>query len=154
MRIDLTPLYRSAIGFDRLFRLIEDAQRTDMNYPPYNVEKLDSEEGQEDRYRITMAVAGFDRSELDVVSERGVLRITGRQAKEDEKRTFLHRGLATRDFEQRFQLADHVKVVSAKLDNGLLHVDLVREVPEAYRPRKIAIDGIETPSLPQLQQAA
>lgn len=153
MRIDFTPLYRSAIGFDRLASLIEDAQRAEVNYPPYNIEKLPTDEGQGDRYRITMAVAGFDRSELDIVSERGTLRIIGRKAKEDEKRQFLHRGLANRDFEQRFQLTEHVKVTGAKLDNGLLHVDLVREISEEYRPRKIAIDGLGSSPAPQLEAA-
>jgi molecular chaperone IbpA len=135
---DFTPLYRSAIGFDKLAQLFDEAQRADSHpsYPPYNVELVT-----EDRYRITMAVAGFERSELDIEAERDTLKIVGRKAKEDGKRTFLHRGIAARDFEQRFQLADHVKVVSAQLDNGLLNIELVREIPEAMKPRKIAIGG-------------
>lgn len=135
---DFTPLYRSAIGFDRLAQLFDDALRSESqpSYPPYNIELVG-----EDKYRIAMAVAGFDRSELEIETERDTLKITGRKQKEDAKRTYLHRGIAARDFEHRFQLADHVKVVSAKLDNGLLNIELVREVPEALKPRKIAIDG-------------
>ena len=135
---DFSPLYRSAIGFDRLAQLFDETLRADAqpSYPPYNIELVS-----EDKYRITMAVAGFDSSELDIESERDTLKIVGRKQKDEAKRTFLHRGIAARDFEHRFQLADHVKVVSAKLDNGLLNIELVREVPEALKPRKIAIDG-------------
>lgn len=135
---DFTPLYRSAIGFDRLAQLFDEAQRAESqpSYPPYNVELV-----AEDRYRITMAVAGFERAELDIETERDTLKIVGRKAKDEAKRTFLHRGIAARDFEQRFQLADHVKVVGAQLDNGLLNIELVREIPETMKPRKIAIGG-------------
>jgi molecular chaperone IbpA len=135
---DFTPLYRSAIGFDRLAQLFDEAARTDAqpSYPPYNIELVG-----EDKYRITMAVAGFDRSELDIESERDQLKIVGRKQKDETKRTFLHRGIAARDFEHRFQLADHVKVVGAKLDNGLLNIELVRVIPESLKPRKIEIDG-------------
>lgn len=135
---DFSPLYRSAIGFDRLAQLFDDATRTEaqVSYPPYNIELVS-----EDKYRITMAVAGFERSELEIETERDTLKIVGRKQKDDAKRTFLHRGIAARDFEHRFQLTDHVKVVGARLDNGLLNIDLVREVPEALKPRKIAIDG-------------
>jgi molecular chaperone IbpA len=135
---DFSPLYRSAIGFDRLAHLFDDAQRADAqpSYPPYNIELVT-----EDKYRIAMAVAGFDRSELEIETERDTLKIVGRKSKEEQKRNFLHRGIAARDFEHRFQLADHVKVVSAQLDNGLLNIELVREVPEALKPRKILIDG-------------
>jgi molecular chaperone IbpA len=135
---DFTPLYRSAIGFDRLAQLFDDAQRSDAqpSYPPYNIELVT-----EDKYRVTMAVAGFDRSELEIETERDLLKIVGRRQKDDAKRTYLHRGIAARDFEHRFQLADHVKVVGAKLENGLLSIELAREVPEALKPRKIAIDG-------------
>jgi molecular chaperone IbpA len=135
---DFTPLYRSAIGFDRLAQLFDDAQRTDAqpSYPPYNIELVT-----EDKYRVTMAVAGFDRSELEIETERDLLKIVGRRRKDDAKSTYLHRGIAARDFEHRFQLADHVKVVGAKLENGLLSIELAREVPEALKPRKIAIDG-------------
>jgi molecular chaperone IbpA len=144
---DLTPLLRSAVGFDRLAAMLDEAASVDMNYPPYNIELIE-----ENKYAITMAVAGFDRSELDIVSERGTLKISGRKKKDDIQRKYLHRGLAARDFEQRFQLADHVKVVGAKLDNGLLHVDLLREIPEEYKPRKIAIDGMSDNKVQQLEQ--
>ncbi|MDE2430698.1 MAG: Hsp20 family protein [Burkholderiales bacterium] len=135
---DFAPLYRSAIGFDRLAQLFDDAQRTESapSYPPYNIELI-----AEDKYCISMAVAGFDRSELEIESERDTLKITGRKQKEDAPRNFLHRGIAARDFEHRFRLADHVKVVSARLDNGLLNIELIREIPEVYKPRRILIDG-------------
>ena len=132
---DLTPLYRTAIGFDRLANLLNGTDAP--SYPPYNIELVE-----EDKYRIVMALAGFDRSELDITSERDALVVTGRKQKDAVERTFLHRGIAARDFEQRFQLADHVKVTGASFENGMLTIDLVREVPEALRPRKIAIDGI------------
>ena len=150
MRVDFSPLYRSAIGFDRLAQLFDEAQRAaDTAYPPYNIELVS-----EDKYQITMAVAGFQRSELDIEVERDTLKITGRKQKDDAKRTFLHRGIAARDFEHRFQLADHVKVVGAKLDNGLLHIELVREIPEEMKPRKVAIEGLNAPQLVDQRQAA
>lgn len=135
---DFSPLYRSAIGFDRLAQLFDQAQRSDgqPSYPPYNIELVE-----ENRYRITMAVAGFSRAELDIETERDTLTIVGRKHKDEGARTFLHRGIAARDFEQRFQLADHVKVVSAQLDNGLLNIELAREIPETLKPRKVAIGG-------------
>jgi molecular chaperone IbpA len=147
---DFTPLYRSAIGFDRLAQLFDEAQRTEAqpSYPPYNIELVT-----EDQYRVTMAVAGFDRSELEIETERDQLRIVGRRQKDDTKHTYLHRGIAARDFEHRFQLADHVKVVGAKLENGLLSIELAREVPEALKPRKIAIDGDNVQRLEQRQAA-
>ncbi|HZX28603.1 MAG TPA: Hsp20 family protein [Telluria sp.] len=133
---DLTPLYRSAIGFDRLANLLETRADAAPSYPPYNIELVS-----EDQYRIVMALAGFDRSELDITTERDSLVITGRKHKEDQQKTYLHRGIAARDFEQRFQLANHVKVTTASFDNGMLTIELVREVPEALKPRKIAING-------------
>lgn len=135
---DFSPLYRSAIGFDRLAQLFDDALRADTqpSYPPYNIELVS-----EDKYRITMAVAGFDRSEIEIETERDTLKITGRKPREETPPNFLHRGIASRNFEHTFQLADHVRVVSAKLDNGLLNIELVREIPEALKPRKIAIDA-------------
>jgi len=129
---DLTPLYRSAIGFDRLAGLLE--QRGEPSYPPYNIELVS-----EDQYRIVMALAGFTRDEVEIVTERDTLHVTGRKQKDETQRTFLHRGIAARDFEQRFQLANHVKVTTAAFDNGMLTIELVREVPEAFKPRKIAI---------------
>ncbi|ABR90278.1 16 kDa heat shock protein A [Janthinobacterium sp. Marseille] len=136
---DFSPLYRSAIGFDRLAQLFDDAQRGEAqpSYPPYNIELTG-----ENKYRITMAVAGFDRSEIEIESERDTLKITGRKARDESTRNFLHRGIAARNFEHSFQLADHVHVVGAKLDNGLLNIELAREIPEALKPRKIAIDAV------------
>lgn len=133
---DLSPLYRTAIGFDRLGRLLNDAQRADneTNYPPYNVELVS-----EDNYRIVMAVAGFAEEELDIETEQQTLKVTGKKDKTSDDVTFLHRGIAARDFEHTFQLADHVKVTEANLENGLLTVSLEREIPEALKPRKVAI---------------
>jgi molecular chaperone IbpA len=147
---DLTPLYRSAIGFDRLANLIE-SQRADAqpSYPPYNIELVS-----EDQYRIVMALAGFDRSEVEIVTERDSLHVVGRKQKDDQQRTYLHRGIAARDFEQRFQLANHVKVTSAAFNNGMLTIELVREVPEALKPRKIVIDGGDTVQALEQRQAA
>ncbi|MGV3655527.1 MAG: Hsp20 family protein [Noviherbaspirillum sp.] len=135
---DFSPLYRSAIGFDRVAQMFDDAMRNDAqpSYPPYNIELVT-----EDKYLITMAVAGFSRPELEIETERDTLKVVGRKTKEEGERKFLHRGIAARDFEHRFRLADHVRVVGAKLDNGLLTIELVREIPEAYKPRRIAIDG-------------
>ncbi len=148
---DLAPLYRSAIGFDRLAQLLNDAQRNDAtpSYPPYNIELVS-----EDQYRIVMALAGFDRSEIDITFERDSLQVVGRKQKDGVERTFLHRGIAARDFEQRFQLANHVKVTGASFDNGMLTIDLVREIPEALKPRKIVIDGGENVTALEQRQAA
>lgn len=133
---DLTPLYRSTIGFDRLATILDNVTRTDggSSYPPYNIEKTG-----DDTYRITVAVAGFSDDELTIEARDGQLVISGKKAEADDKTTFLHRGIATRAFEKRFQLADHVRATDAITANGLLHVDLVREVPEALKPRKIEI---------------
>src|ERR1700693_5976494 len=139
-RFDFSPLFRSTIGFDRLARLVDTATRVDstaLSYPPYNIEKTG-----EDAYRLTMAVAGFAQDELDITVHENTLIVTGKAQKEDENGRYLHRGIARRAFERRFSLADHIKVNGASLDNGLLHVDLVREVPEAMKPRTIKIaDG-------------
>jgi len=141
---DLSPLYRTAIGFDRLADMLSNAQRVDSNgYPPYNIESLG-----EDQYRITMAVAGFSRDELDIVSEQNTLTVSGSKSESNEDdggdREFLYRGIANRSFERRFQLADHVKVAGAGLENGLLHIELQREVPERMKPRKIEIGSGES----------
>ena len=135
---DFTPLYRSAIGFDRLAQLFDSAQLVDAqpSYPPYNIELI-----AEDKYLITMAVAGFDRSELELEAERDTLKITGRKQREEQGKTYLHRGIAARNFEHRFQLADHVKVVRATVESGLLTIELVRAIPEAMKPRRISIEG-------------
>ena len=147
---DFSPMYRSAIGFDRLAEMFDEAQHSNLqtSYPPYNIELVE-----EDKYRITMAVAGFTRSELDVEIERDTLKIAGRKSKDEPKHTYLHRGIAARDFEHRFQLADHLKVISAELNNGMLGIELAREIPEAMKPRKIAIGGSESVQLLQRQAA-
>ncbi len=138
---DLTPLFRTSIGFDRLNRLLDAAQALDSapGYPPYNIEKVD-----EDTYRVTMAVAGFAEDDLDVSVKDDVLTVSARIADEkDKEHTYLHRGIATRAFERRFQLADHIMVTGARLEHGLLHLELVREVPEELKPRRIAITSAE-----------
>jgi molecular chaperone IbpA len=137
---DLSPLFRSTIGFDRLARLTE-APRADA-YPPYNIETTG-----ENAYRLTMAVAGFAADDLDLTVKENALLVTGKAKKEDDGTEYLYRGLARRAFERRFQLADHIKVVGASLDNGLLHVDLVREIPEAMKPRKIEIANGGSPKV-------
>ena len=133
---DLSPFYRTAIGFDRLAKMLNENQRSEneISYPPYNIELVD-----ENAYKIVMAVAGFQQDELEIETEHQALRVTGRKAKTQQETTFLHRGIATRDFEHKFQLADHVKVTGAHLENGLLTIALLREVPEAFKPRKIQI---------------
>jgi molecular chaperone IbpA len=154
--LDFAPLLRSSVGFENLNRLVEYATRLDgaeVAYPPYNIEKLN-----EDAYRISMAVAGFGRDELDITVQENSLIITGkgREDAEGAQRTFLHRGIAKRAFERRFQLADTIKVVGASYADGLLNVDLVREVPEHKKPRKVGIvDGLAaTPVLEGQKLAA
>ena len=133
---DLTPLYRSAIGFDRLAQMAEHAAANNGNsgYPPYNIELLG-----ENRYRITMAVAGFSMEELEISSEGEKLLVKGNKAESQTERKYLYQGIAERGFERTFQLADYVTVLCASLENGLLNIDLVREIPEALKPRKIEI---------------
>lgn len=133
---DFSPLYRSTIGFDRLARMLDTAAQVDpgSTYPPYNIERVD-----ENDYRISMAVAGFAEGDLSIEVKENALTVTGAIEKKEEDRKFLHRGIAERSFERKFQLADHVKVVGAKLENGLLHIDIVREIPEAKKPRQIEI---------------
>ena len=137
---DFSPLYRSFIGFDHLAGLIDKASRADKQsaYPPYNIELL-----AEDKYRITMAIAGFVEEELDIESKESALIVTGTKTPttNEKERNFLHQGIAERNFERKFQLGDHVKIIGANLENGLLHIDLEREIPEALKPRKIAING-------------
>lgn len=136
--LDLSPLYRSAIGFDRMASLL-DAAAVDSksSFPPYNVELVE-----ENRYRISMAVAGFTQEEIEITSEQNTLVIAGKHA-DNTERQYLYHGIAERNFERKFQLAEHIKVIDARLENGLLHVELVREVPEAMKPRKISINGGE-----------
>lgn len=128
-----------------------ETQRADAqpSYPPYNIELVS-----EDKYRIVMALAGFNRSEVEIVTERDSLHVTGRKQKDETARTYLHRGIAARDFEQRFQLANHVKVTSASFDNGMLTIELVREVPEALKPRRIVIDGGDNVQALEQREAA
>lgn len=135
---DFSPLYRTAIGFDRMASILDNLSRNDQaqgGYPPYNIELV-----AENEYRITMALAGFTEAELTIQSEQNTLTITGKKTEEQGERQFLHQGIAARNFERRFQLADHVRVHTARLENGLLHVDLVREIPEAMKPRTIQIE--------------
>lgn len=137
--VDFAPLLRSSIGFENLNRLVDFATRGEADaFPPYNIEKLG-----DGAYRISMAVAGFSRDELDLTVQENMLVVVGRagEGETDAERQFIHRGIAKRAFERRFQLADTIKVTSAGYDNGLLNIDLVREVPEHKKPRKIAIDG-------------
>ena len=136
--LDFSPLFRSTIGFDRLMRLADTATRLDSGnaYPPYNIESTG-----ENAYRLTMAVAGFAADELDITVQENALLVTGKSKREEEGKEYLYRGIARRAFERRFQLADHIKVAGASLDNGLLHVDLVREIPEAKKARTIPIGG-------------
>ncbi|MEY4697230.1 MAG: hypothetical protein RIT14_1658 [Pseudomonadota bacterium] len=135
--LDFAPLYRATVGFDRIADLMDRALANDMaqpTYPPYNIEKT-----AEDAYRISIAVAGFTPDELSVEVKDGTLHVAARKTAEDEGRTYLHRGIATRAFERRFALADHVRVEGASHEHGMLHIDLVRETPEALKPRRIAI---------------
>lgn len=146
---DLAPLYRSTVGFDRLFSLInqlENGEAGNQSYPPYNIEKI-SEEG----YRISLAVAGFSETDLSIETKENWLVISGAKQEGAEKAEseFLFRGIAARQFERRFRLADHVSVTGARLENGLLHVDLMREIPEAKKPRQVPISA-STEAAPRL----
>lgn len=139
---DFSPLYRATVGFDRIADLMDRVLSSDVpqpTYPPYNIEKID-----ENAYRISVAVAGFSADELNVEVKDGGLIVSARKTDEAEAKTYLHRGIATRAFERRFALADHVKVTGAATADGMLHIDLVREVPEALKPRRIAIATGET----------
>jgi len=134
MRLDYSPFFRSTVGFDRLFDMLESAD-TAQGYPPYNIERND-----ENRYRVTLAVAGFGEKDLGIEVRDGVLTVTGKRD-EPQKSSYLHQGIAGRAFERRFQLAEHVEVKGAGLENGLLHIDLERIVPEEKKPRRIPING-------------
>jgi molecular chaperone IbpA len=134
---DFSPLFRSTVGFDHVQRMLDAALRVDdssLSYPPYNIEARG-----DDQYRITMAVAGFGPEDLEITEHQGTLIISGRTRKDEGKAVYLHRGIAGRSFERRFRLADFIKVGGAELANGLLHVDLVREVPDEMKPRKVEI---------------
>lgn len=135
---DFSPLYRSAIGFDRMATLLDNLSRSEQSqpsYPPYNIELTG-----EDQYRITMAVAGFEHSEISLEVNQNHLTVSANKEQEKQARTYLHQGIAARSFERRFQLADHVQVKSAQYENGLLHIDLQRVIPEAMKPRQIPIN--------------
>ena len=139
---DLSPLYRSTIGFDHLASMLDSVKTLDGEttaYPPYNIERL-----AENEYRITMAVSGFGQDDIDIQLKENALTVRGDKKGDDKDKSYLHRGIATRAFERRFQLADHVEVKGADMENGLLHVDLVRELPEAMKPRTIKIGDGET----------
>jgi len=140
---DFSPLYRATVGFDQIADIMDRVLASDTtgpSYPPYNIEKT-----ADDTYRISIAVAGFSDQDLDVEVKENALVVSAKKAEEDTAKTYLHRGIATRAFERRFQLADHVRVVGASHIDGMLHIDLVRELPEAYKPRRIEITSAATP---------
>src|SRR5580765_7032724 len=146
---DFSPLWRSTVGFDRLFDLAETAQRAaEDNYPPFNIERL-----AEDRYQITLAVAGFSPEEISITAEQNAVTIEGGKTEKAE-REFLYRGISTRHFKRQFNLADYVQVKNASFDNGLLKVELVREIPEAMKPRRITIDGSPASNVRQIDGKA
>jgi molecular chaperone IbpA len=139
--LDLSPLFRASVGFDSLARVFDAATRLDeshFSYPPYNIVKAG-----EDTYRITFALAGFSQEDLDVQVENNTLTVRGKVNQEkDGANTFLYRGIAGRSFERKFELADHIQVTGARMENGLLHIELKREIPEALKPRRIAINSV------------
>lgn len=150
---DFSPYRRSTVGFDRLFDLLESSARAETdNYPPFDIEQAD-----EDQYRITLAVAGFRPEEIEIVAQNNQLTVSGRKGEEPDTSRYLHRGIATRAFERRFQLADFVVVQDAEFDNGLLRIALRREIPEAMKPRRVEIkaavanDRIEAPAARQIE---
>lgn len=148
---DLTPLYRSTVGFDRLARMLDEASTFEApTYPPYNIERVS-----EDEYRITMAVAGFGPADINIEVKGNSLNVTGKKAdKPEAKAEFLHQGIAARTFERRFQLADHVEVKGADMENGLLHISLKREIPEAMKPRTIPVNGVGAQQVLEARKAA
>ncbi len=149
---DFSPLYRATVGFDRVADLMDRVLSADVaqpGYPPYNIEKT-----ADDAYRISLAVAGFSPEELSVEVKDGTLFVAARKAPEDGSRNFLHRGIATRAFERRFALADHVRVTGANLEHGMLHIELVREIPEAMKPRRIAISSSAPEAAPTIEARA
>jgi len=151
-RIDLTPLYRSSVGYDRFGSLLDAAfqtEKTSASYPPYNIEVIE-----ENSYVITLALAGFSESELDIQVENGVLTVRGKKDPSEAPNTFLHQGIANRSFERKFNLADHIEVVNADLQNGLLAISLVKEVPEAMKPKSITINGAEAKVITHEEKAA
>ena len=138
MNLDLTPLFRTSVGFDRMAQMMNQAHRNDQQnaaYPPYNIETLE-----DNHYQITLALAGFTQDDVQITSEQNVLIVRGK-TNTDVERKYLHRGIATRSFERKFQLADHVKVTTAAMENGLLHIKLMKEIPETLKPRNIEINS-------------
>jgi len=152
MTFDLTPFYKSTIGFDRLAAMLDSVGSLEANangYPPYNIQQSG-----DNSYRITMAVAGFGEDDLDIEVKENTLTIKGDKSAEDEQAEYLHRGIAARGFVRRFQLADYVEVTKAQLENGLLHLELTREIPEAMKPRKIEVTNGDKRSKKIEQKAA
>ncbi|MGD8783809.1 MAG: Hsp20 family protein [Thioalkalispiraceae bacterium] len=152
--IDLTPLYSNTIGFERLASMLDSAfrgEQANSNYPPYDIEALD-----EHRYALALAVAGFKPDELDIQAEPGLLTVRGRKADDKSKRKFLYQGIATRAFERKFNIADHVEITGARLDNGMLTIELKHELPEAMKPKRIEIntDSNVIEHQPDTEQAA
>ena len=131
---DFSPLFRSSVGFDRLAQLMDSARDDAPTYPPYNIERTG-----EDQYRITMAVAGFGEDDIEITAQENALTVVGKQPKDEAPKNLLYRGIAGRPFQRRFELAEYIRVSGASLENGLLHIELVREVPEAVKPRTIKI---------------
>lgn len=131
---DFSPLFRSSVGFDRLAQLMDSARDEAPSYPPYNIERTG-----EDQYRITMAVAGFAENDIEITAQDNALSVVGKQPKDEAPKSLLYRGIAGRPFQRRFELAEYIRVTGASLENGLLHIELVREVPEAVKPRNIKI---------------
>jgi len=138
---DFSPLFRSSVGFDRLAQLMDSARDDVPSYPPYNIERTG-----EDQYRITMAVAGFGEEDIEITAQENALTVVGKQPKDEAPKNLLYRGIAGRPFQRRFELAEYIRVSGASLENGLLHIELVREVPEAVKPRSIKIGSkVEAP---------
>jgi molecular chaperone IbpA len=149
MRYDWTPLWRSTIGFDRLFDVLDEVQRTaEESFPPYDIERQD-----ENRFQISVALAGFSPDEVALTVEQNVLTLEGRQGDKEDK-AFLHRGISARNFKRQFTLADHVEVRGARFENGLLVIDLQREIPEAMKPRRIQINGANPSKVAQIEGKA
>lgn len=139
---DFSPLYRTTVGFDRIAHLLDAANQNNSsgnNYPPYDIEVTG-----DNQYTITIAVAGFKENEIDIQTESGVLNVRGKKEKDESKRQFLYQGIAYRSFERKFQLADYVRVLDARLENGLLQIDLLKEIPDAMKAKKITINGSKT----------
>jgi molecular chaperone IbpA len=141
---DFSPLFRSSVGFDRLAQLMDSARDDVPSYPPYNIERTG-----EDQYRITMAVAGFAENDIEITAQDNALAVVGKQPKDEAPKSLLYRGIAGRPFQRRFELAEYIRVTGASLENGLLHIELVREVPEAVKPRNIKINGVAPKAVEQ-----